>query len=266
MIAPDFCSNYLFNLTLLNLRILWITDSPVRMTFNLSLNKLKFCCCFLFSALHTNAQLQDSVYQYSVQQDHFAAFRLRSSYLPIALIALGSYANKEEDIINNLAIKRERDEMLPHFRTHIDDYMQFAPIVAGYSYGAAFQPQKLWIYTKEVLINEAIVCVSVRTVKHASKVPSIVNGSYNAFPSGHTTQAFSAATLFNDNFANGNVWLKTAPYASASTVGVLRILNERHWTSDVIAGAGFGILSAKLSELITKTVSAKKPHKVLTNP
>jgi membrane-associated phospholipid phosphatase len=101
-------------------------------------------------------------------------------------------------------------------------------------------------------VNEVILSVSVNSVKHWSKVPSIVNGSYNAFPSGHTAQAFSAATLFNDNFAKGKPWLQVLSYGTASTVGVLRVLNNRHWTSDVVAGAGFGILSAKLSELIVK--------------
>jgi membrane-associated phospholipid phosphatase len=179
---------------------------------------------------------------------------------------LGAYANKEEEIINNIAIKNERNEDFPNFRTHVDDYMQYAPIVAGYAYASTVCPNKLWTYTKEVLINEAVMSISVTAVKHWSKVPSIVNGSYNAFPSGHTTQAFSAATLFNDNFAKGNIWLQTASYASASTVGVLRILNERHWASDVVAGAGFGILSAKLSEIITKGISAKKPHSIIINP
>jgi hypothetical protein len=212
------------------------------------------------------AQIKDTVASLNFKQNEFPAFHLRSTYLPVALIALGAYANKEEDIINNIAIKNERNEILPHFRTHIDDYMQYAPIIAGYAYATAAYPNKLWTYTKEVLINEAVISISVTAVKHWSKVPSIVNGSYNAFPSGHTTQAFSAATLFNDNFAKGNVWLQTASYASASTVGVLRVLNERHWTSDVIAGAGFGILSAKLSEIITKGISSKKTRKTLLDP
>jgi len=238
----------------------------LKMSFHSALKKVKLCCWFFFMLTVLKAQVKDTVPPLNFKQNDFPAFHLRSTYLPVALIALGAYANKEEDIINNQAIKLERDEALPHFRTHIDDYMQFAPLLAGYSYGVAEHPDKLWIYTKEVLINEAIVGLSVNSVKRWSKVPSIVNGSYNAFPSGHTTQAFSAATLFNDNFARGNVWLQTASYASASTVGVLRILNERHWASDVVAGAGFGILSAKLSEIITKGISSRKTHKVIIDP
>jgi membrane-associated phospholipid phosphatase len=186
------------------------------------------------------------------------AFHFKESYVPFALIALGAYSNKEETFINNEAIKSERNERLPYFRTHIDDYLQYAPLAGGYIY-AMSDGNKFWPYTKEVLVNEIILTLTVTSVKHWSKVPSIVNGSYNAFPSGHTAQAFSAATLFNDNFAEGRPWLQVLSYGSASAVGVLRILNNRHWASDVVAGAGFGILSAKLSELI---VNPRKNHRI----
>ena len=35
----------------------------------------------------------------------------------------------------------------------------------------------------------------------------------------------------------------------ATTVGVMRVLNNRHWVSDVLAGAGIGILSTNLAYL-----------------
>ena len=177
-------------------------------------------------------------------------FHLRELVIPTACIALGSYSNANETFIDNGAIKAERNETMPHFRTHVDDYIQYLPIVAGYACLAAGSQQNAWLYTKEVLLNELILNVSVYSVKHLSKVPSIVNGSYNAFPSGHTAEAFSAATLFNDNFAKGKPWLQCLSYGSATAVGVLRICNERHWTSDVVAGVGFGILSAKISEWV----------------
>ena len=36
-------------------------------------------------------------------------------------------------------------------------------------------------------------------------------------------------------------------YTFASVVGVSRVLNNRHWVSDVIAGAGVGILSVQVA-------------------
>jgi membrane-associated phospholipid phosphatase len=39
-------------------------------------------------------------------------------------------------------------------------------------------------------------------------------------------------------------------YSFAVTTGVLRMYNHDHWFSDVVAGAGFGILSTKAAYLI----------------
>ena len=36
-------------------------------------------------------------------------------------------------------------------------------------------------------------------------------------------------------------------YVVASGIGVLRVWNERHWATDVLAGAGIGILSARVA-------------------
>ena len=224
-------------------------------TVNIKLNKpllhrVKLCSLFLLLAYTINAQRYDSSYQPLKYKINDQKFRLKSVYFPLATIIIGGNANNNEFIIDNGAIKDLRDDNMPNFKTHVDDYMQYAPILAGYGCLAMGSNKNGWLYTKEVLLNEIIMNVSVYSVKHLSKVRSVVNGSHNAFPSGHTAQAFSAATLFNDNFAKGKPWLQCLSYGSATAVGVLRILNERHWTSDVVAGVGFGILSAKLSEWI----------------
>jgi len=218
-------------------------------------------CCFVLILFKNYAQTDSGAVLMS--KVRYETLHLKTSFIPSGFIGLGSYSNAHETIIDNEAIKLERDENMPHFRTHIDDYMQYAPIIAGYGCLAAGSQTNGWLYTKEVLMNEAIMSISVYSVKHLSKVPSIVNGSYNAFPSGHTAQAFSAATLFNDNFAQGKLWLKCLTYGSASAVGVLRVLNERHWSSDVVAGVGFGILSAKISEWIFAPHYYKK-HAVIS--
>jgi len=50
-------------------------------------------------------------------------------------------------------------------------------------------------------------------------------------------------------------------FTLASGIGVFRILNNRHWISDVLTGAGLGILSVELSYLLLKTKN--KPAKAL---
>ena len=51
-------------------------------------------------------------------------------------------------------------------------------------------------------------------------------------------------------FKDSNPWLAYSGYALATLVAGSRLYNNRHWVSDVLAGAGFGILSVELSYLI----------------
>ena len=226
--------------------------------------KSKYFLFLILISFNAVSQYQDSINTKLQYKPVDFKFHLKSTYFPAFCIALGGNANNNEFIIDNGAIKDARDDNVPNFKTHIDDYMQYAPILAGYGCLAMGSKQSAWLYTKEVVLNEVIMCVSVNSVKRLSKVRSVANGSYTAFPSGHTAQAFSAATLFNDNFARGKPWLQCISYGSASAVGVLRVLNERHWTSDVVAGVGFGILSAKLSEWILAPHYYKK-HSLILN-
>ncbi len=67
----------------------------------------------------------------------------------------------------------------------------------------------------------------------------------NSFPSGHTATAFSAAEFLHQEFGHHSIWISIGGYTVATMVGASRIFNDRHWLSDVVAGAGIGILSTK---------------------
>jgi len=77
------------------------------------------------------------------------------------------------------------------------------------------------------------------------------NGSdYYSFPSGHTSTAFLGAEFMAQEYSAKSVWYGVVGYGIAATTGVFRLYNRDHWFSDVVAGAGFGILSTKLSYLV----------------
>lgn len=65
-----------------------------------------------------------------------------------------------------------------------------------------------------------------------------------AMPSGHTTIAFALATALADDIHD--TWASVGLYTLASAVGWSRINDNRHWLSDVAAGAAIGITSAKV--------------------
>jgi membrane-associated phospholipid phosphatase len=70
------------------------------------------------------------------------------------------------------------------------------------------------------------------------------NRSNSSFPSGHTTAAFAAATVFAVEYRNKPLIPITA-YTIASLVGISRITENKHWTTDVITGAALGYLTGR---------------------
>ncbi len=190
----------------------------------------------------------------SYQQKRVAG---KSFILPALLITAGALRISGEFILSDPEIKEEREESFKTFHTSIDNYLQFAPIAAGYALLINSKQHRLLPYTEKTVLTEIIVTAAVQSTKRITKVTR-PDGEPYSFPSGHTAQAFAGATLFCDEFAQHNTLLTATVYSGAAAVGVLRILNNRHWASDVIAGAGFGMLSAKVSEWIIEPHHKRK--------
>jgi hypothetical protein len=66
---------------------------------------------------------------------------------------------------------------------------------------------------------------------------------YSSFPSGHTAIAFAIATVYGHRYRR---W-KIPVYLLATGVGIARIQAGRHYLSDVVAGAGIGVLAGRAS-------------------
>ncbi len=68
--------------------------------------------------------------------------------------------------------------------------------------------------------------------------------SYDSFPSGHTASAFSIATVFATQYKETKI-VPVLSYSLASMVGISRLLEHKHWASDVFLGAVFGYVCGK---------------------
>lgn len=69
---------------------------------------------------------------------------------------------------------------------------------------------------------------------------------HDAFPSGHTTVAFAAATALDGETSAH--WIPWVGYPLAALVGWSRVHDERHWASDVVGGAALGFWTARKVE------------------
>ncbi|MEP7321613.1 MAG: phosphatase PAP2 family protein [Saprospiraceae bacterium] len=183
--------------------------------------------------------------------------KISSLILPISLVSLGAYSIHNTTFINRFGIKNWQTQHFKTFNTDADDFLQHASLAAGLVLAAFDKSDKKWLFLKRVVLTEVITNIAVQTIKRQSHILRPNNSDYLSFPSGHTTEAFAGAALFCDHYAKGKPWLQVLTYSAASTVGILRILKNRHWANDVIAGAGLGILSVKLSEFVFREKSTQ---------
>jgi hypothetical protein len=65
----------------------------------------------------------------------------------------------------------------------------------------------------------------------------------DSFSSGHTSEAFALASVISEHY--NYPWVQVTSYGLASMVGYARLMDNRHWTSDVLAGAAIGTFVGK---------------------
>jgi PAP2 superfamily len=145
------------------------------------------------------------------------------------------------------------------YKTKVDNYLQFVPTMSVYVLNAFGVKGKNNLRDRTILfaLSTIISTAIVTPLKHVTNVTRPDGSSNNSFPSGHTTTAFANAEFLRMEYKEVSPWYGIAGYAMAATAGTLRVYNNRHWVSDVVAGAGFGIFSTKLAYWIYPTIKKK---------
>jgi len=141
----------------------------------------------------------------------------------------------------------------------IDDFSQYAPFVSVYGLNVCGVKgeHSLRDYTAILATSYIIMGITVNTLKMSIREQRPDGSGYNSFPSGHTATAFMGAELLRHEYRNVSPWIGVAGYAVAAGTGFFRLSNNRHWLTDVITGAGIGILSAKASYWLFPYISKK---------
>lgn len=138
----------------------------------------------------------------------------------------------------------------PH--TEVDDWIQYAPFVADLGLALTGVPAENSFLdrTIECAVSVIVLTAVTQTMKSVINSPRPI-GDTRSFPSGHTATAFTGAELVRLEYGWG--WGAGA-YAVATAVGVLRMYNGAHWFSDVLTGAGIGILCAHAGRWLLEPV------------
>ena len=145
---------------------------------------------------------------------------------------------------------KKNTQLLTDFKTSIDDYTQyFGPaLTVGLKLGG-YEGRSDWPrFAASAAMSYGIMAALVNGIKYTAKEMRPDGSTANSWPSGHTATSFVGATILHKEYGlTRSPWFSVAGYGVATATGVMRVLNNRHWVSDVLSGAGIGIMSTELA-------------------
>ena len=188
--------------------------------------------------------------------DKWTSSRLyQMTSIGVPLIVGGLIVKGEDTHFRNL-----RNDYLPEFRNRTDNYIQLVPaaVLLGLK-TAGVKGRSSW---GRMLVSDAfsaaIMGGVVKGLKHTTNVMRPDGADNHSFPSGHTATAFMTATMLTKEYGHKSPWIGIGAYTAASATGIMRVVNNKHWLSDVMTGAGIGILSTELGYFIADAIFKDK--------
>ncbi|ASE61279.1 PAP2 family protein [Chryseobacterium indologenes] len=191
-------------------------------------------------------QPTDSITTAAIQKN---TLNYKSLIIPAAFIGYGVAGLSVRSLKEiNRDTKTEVDEHRPA-RTRFDDYTQFIPGLMVYGLNMAGVKGKHNFRDRTIIYasSQLIVTAFTTPLKYMVKEERPDRSNRLSFPSGHAAIAFSNAQFMFREYKDTNFWLSLSGYPFAVFTGIYRIINDKHWVGDVVAGAGFGILSTELA-------------------
>ena len=191
---------------------------------------------------------------------------LKAAIVPASLVVLGAMTLLPANhcLLSKYTIHDKVLEATNGWTTTIDNNLQFAPGVA------VFALKAFGVKSRSDFINQAVITAKAELltnlIVHGMKtiIPSErPNAGAHSMPSGHTAQAFLSATILDMEYRDTSPWISVSGYAAASATGILRMVNNKHWISDVLIGAGIGIFSTKAVYFTHKYRWGKKSNMVI---
>lgn len=208
--------------------------------------------------------VEDSIVKDSVKVDfkNQLKFTYKQLIIPTALITYGIIGIESDQLkFFNSEIKEEVNEHIDQ-RITIDDFAQYTPSVAVFGLDIIGIKGKNTFKNKAIILatSSIIMGLTVETLKKSTHQPRPDSSDYFSFPSGHTATAFMGAEMLYQEYKDVSIWYGISGYIIATGTGAFRVYNDRHWLTDIAAGAGIGILSTKAAYWLFPTI-----NKLFTN-
>lgn len=104
-----------------------------------------------------------------------------------------------------------------------------------------------------------MTCALTGVLKYSVKEERPDGSDNRSFPSGHAAISFMTATMLHKEYGETvSPWFSIIGYGTASAISLSRVYDNRHWCSDILAGAGIGIFSTEFSYDLSDALFGEK--------
>ncbi|MEJ2164756.1 MAG: phosphatase PAP2 family protein [Desulfobacterales bacterium] len=203
----------------------------------------------------------------------------KSALITLGVIGVGGVLYAYDEQIRDFFQRNQSQEA---------DYLAFGAEKLGWQYAIGFvgayggvgylvkneKMQATGLLALEALTVSSSISMTVKVATGRSR-PMRDRGAYSfepfsgsrsdtAFPSGHATTAFTIAAVFADVYENP--WVGVLTYSLAGLVGLERLYDDKHWASDIWAGAVLGTVVGKSVVYLHKKTDGKVSLAPLIEP
>lgn len=218
--------------------------------------KIVFPCLFVFYSFPLDGQDTSKVSQSLINNSRQRTITHTQYLKPGSLIIPGAFLiyGGLKPVINGIpkldgTIMENVQKNHPDFHTNAADYIMWTPSASVYVLDA-LKIKSEHNFRQHLLIEGGSILITGGLglgMRIISKNIKVYNDGDTKFPSGHTANAFRGAEILHQELKRNHPVISYSGYVAAAAVGLLRIYGKEHYLTEVIAGAGLGILSTKLT-------------------
>ena len=188
--------------------------------------------------------------------DHAAStplFKMAHASVPVIIGGLAIYGAN-----NNLKDAAAAGSHAMHYDTQYEDYLQYASGVALLALKVGgMEGRSSW---PRMIVSDAFsAALTIGVAEGLKRSVGEVRPDGDddrSFPSGHTAISYMLATMLHKEYGCRSPWISLGGYAVATATAASRMVHNRHWASDIVVGAGIGVLMTEvgyyLADLIFK--------------
>lgn len=217
---------------------------------------------FLSAQQDTTEQYSDTLQNTTLKKSFWRQIPYKEIAIPAGLLTYGIISRESHFLIHqdndiNNVLRKNIDGKFT-----IDDFSQYTPLLSIYVLDLAGIKARHNLRERLFVsgVSYAIMATTVYTIKSTGNVWRPDNSANNSFPSGHAATAFAGAELLWQEYKDQSIWYGIAGYTVAAGTGFFRMYNNKHWFSDVVMGAGIGMLSTKIGYWLLPLVDKHLQH------